>query len=308
MSKLEYKDLIAFHPGYYVKEMLEYEGMSQDELAKRLQTSGKNVSDLINGKANLSDEMAMNLSIVFGTSVSMWLNLNQKYIEKKLEIEKMMQVDAECELVKDIDYNFWENLGVVASVTKKVDKVKELQKYFRISSLEILKRRDFLIQYKTEDETDRSVHIMNSNAWVQTAINIGMQKEVQNFNKKKLEEVLPQIQKMTSQKPQEVYADLDKILADNGVALVLLPNLKKCKVKGAVKWIGKEKVILALNNCEQNEESFWFSLFHELGHIMQQRIKVLMISDENYTIENDELMQRLETEADAFAKKMLYLE
>ena len=307
MSKLEYKDLIAFHPGYYVKEMLEYEGMSQDELAKRLQTSGKNVSDLINGKANLSDEMAMNLSIVFGTSVSLWLNLNQKYIEKKLEIEKMMQADAECELVKDIDYNFWESLGVVASVTKKVDKVKELQKYFRISSLEILKRRDFLIQYKTEDETDRSVHIMNSNAWVQTAINMGMQKEVQNFNKKKLEEVLPQIQKMTSQKPQEVYCELDKILAKSGVALVLLPNLKKCKVKGAVKWLGKEKVILALNNCEQNEDSFWFSLFHELGHIMQQRIKILMISDENYTIEKDELMQRLETEADAFAKKMLHL-
>lgn len=308
MSKLEYKDLIAFHPGYYVKEMLEYEGMSQDELAKRLQTSGKNVSDLINGKANLSDEMAMNLSIVFGTSVSLWLNLNQKYIEKKLEIEKMMQADAECELVKDIDYNFWESLGVVASVTKKVDKVKELQRYFRISSLEILKRRDFLIQYKTEDEKDRSVHIMNSNAWVQTAINMGMQKEVQTFNKKKLEEVLPEIQEMTSRKPQEVYAELDKILANSGVALVLLPNLKKCKVKGAVKWLGKEKVILALNNCEQNEESFWFSLFHELGHIMQQRIKILMISDENYTIENDELMQRLEKEADAFAKKMLHLE
>lgn len=308
MSKLEYKDLIAFHPGYYVKEMLEYEGMSQDELSKRLQTSGKNVSDLINGKANLSDEMAMNLSIVFGTSVSLWLNLNQKYIEKKLEIEKMMQVDSECELVKDIDYNFWESLGVVASVTKKVDKVKELQKYFRISSLEILKRRDFLIQYKTEDEKERSVHIMNSNAWVQTAINMGVQKEVQNFNKKKLEEVLPKIQEMTSKKPQEVYAELDKILANSGVALVLLPDLKKCKVKGAVKWLGKEKVILALNNCVQNEDSFWFSLFHELGHIMQQRIKILMISDENYTIENDELMQRLETEADAFAKKMLHLE
>ena len=174
--------------------------------------------------------------------------------------------------------------------------------------MEILKRRDFLIQYKTEDETDRSVHIMNSNAWVQTAINMGMQKEVQNFNKKKLEEVLPKIRKMTSQKPQEVYEELDKMLADRGVALVLLPNLKKCKVKGAVKWLGKEKVILALNNCEQNEDSFWFSLFHELGHIMQQRIKILMISDENYTIENDELMQRLETEADAFAKKMLHLE
>ena len=67
--------------------MLEYEGIIQNELAIRLQISEKNMSDLLHGKTNLSDEMAKNLSIVFGTSVSKWLNLNQKYLEKKREIE-----------------------------------------------------------------------------------------------------------------------------------------------------------------------------------------------------------------------------
>lgn len=92
MNKLEYKNQIAFHPGYYIKEMLEYEGISQNELAIRLQISEKNMSDLLHGKTNLSDEMAKNLSIVFGTSVSMWLNLNQKYLEKKREIENSKRV------------------------------------------------------------------------------------------------------------------------------------------------------------------------------------------------------------------------
>ena len=92
MVKLEYKNQIAFHPGYYIKEMLEYEGMSQTELAIRLQISEKDMSDLIHGKTDLSDEMAMNLSIVFGTSVSLWLNLNQKYLAKKLEIERKNRV------------------------------------------------------------------------------------------------------------------------------------------------------------------------------------------------------------------------
>ena len=69
--------------------------MTQEELAKRLQTSGKNISDLLHGKINLTDEMALRLSIVFGTSVSMWLNLNQNYSEKKLEIERRMQEDAD---------------------------------------------------------------------------------------------------------------------------------------------------------------------------------------------------------------------
>ena len=91
MVKLEYKNQIAFHPGYYIKEMLEYKGMSQGELAIRLHTSEKHVSDFLYGKTNLSDDMAINLSIVFGTSVSMWLNLNQKYIKKKQEIENLMR-------------------------------------------------------------------------------------------------------------------------------------------------------------------------------------------------------------------------
>ena len=44
--------------------------------------------------------MVLKLSIVFGTSTKLWLNLNQKFIEKKLEIEKRIRIDQECELAK----------------------------------------------------------------------------------------------------------------------------------------------------------------------------------------------------------------
>ena len=82
MSKIEYKELLAFHPGYYVKDYIDDQQISQDELAKRLQVSSKYVSDLVNGRISLTDDMVLKLSIVFGTSTKLWLNLNQKYIEK----------------------------------------------------------------------------------------------------------------------------------------------------------------------------------------------------------------------------------
>lgn len=305
MSKIEYKELIAFHPGYYLKEMIEYEGMNQEELAKRLQTSGKNISDLINGKANLSDEMALNLSIVFGTSVSLWLNLNKKYIEKKLEIDKRIQDDKECELVKKIDYKFWSDLGLVETATRTIDKVKALQSYFRIASLEVLCRRDFLVQYRTTITHLEDINVMNANAWVQTAINIGNQKQVNVFNKKLLVEYLPEIRNMTLQNPEVFYPRLEQILAECGVALVLLPNLKNCGINGAVKWVNKEKVILAINNRRKYADTFWFSLFHELGHVLQQRIKVLLISGDEALNNSDELLQRLEKEADIFSQNVL---
>lgn len=305
MNKLIYKELIAFHPGYYIKDMIEAEGMSQDELAKRLQTSSKNVSDLLKGKINLTDEMALRLSIVFGTSVSMWLNLNKGFIEEKLEIERRMQEDAECELAKEIDYSFWVDLNLVEPMRKMTGKVRELQRYFRISSLEVLKKRDFLVQYNKTTSDIKDKDILNANAWVQTAINIANQMDISQFDKKKLTTILPQVRELTLRNPQDVKENLQKMFAECGVAFVMLPNLKCCHINGAVKWLGKEKVMLAMNSAQELSDKFWFALFHEIGHVMQQRLKVLIVSENKKILEKDGLLERLEVEANQFAEEQM---
>ena len=90
------------------------------------------------------------------------------------------------------------------------------------------------------------------------------------------------------------------------MALVLLPNLKNCGVNGAVKWLGKDKVVLDLNDRRKYADTFWFALFHELGHVLQQRVKVLLVSEKNKAgLETDTLIQKLETEADLFSQDTL---
>lgn len=306
MNKIEYQELIAFHPGYYVKDYIDEQGITQEELAKRLQTTPKYISELVNGRINLTDEMVLKLSIVFGTSTKLWLNLNQKYIEKKLEIEKRIRIDKECELVKKIDYKFWVELGLVKATRITSEKVQELQRYFKVSSLSVLSQRDFLVQYRTSVSEVTYVNIINANAWVQTAINLGTQIDVEPFDKKKLLETIPEIRSMTVQNPEDFYPRLRELLANCGVALVLLPNLKNCGVNGAVKWLGKDKVVLALNDRRKYADTFWFALFHELGHVLQQRIKVLLVSEIKKTgVETDDLIQKLEAEADAFSQNTL---
>jgi HTH-type transcriptional regulator/antitoxin HigA len=84
-----------------------------------------------------------------------------------------------------------------------------------------------------------------------------------------------------------------------------LPNLRNCGINGAVKWINKDKVILAINNRRKYADTFWFSLFHELGHVLQQRIKVLLVSGDEAINNSDALLQRLEKEADIFSQNVL---
>lgn len=76
---IEYNDKMVFHPGYYIKEIIEESGMTQEDYAKRLDTTAKNLSLLIRGEQSLSIDMAIKLSKMMDTSIAYWLNLQQAY-------------------------------------------------------------------------------------------------------------------------------------------------------------------------------------------------------------------------------------
>ena len=59
---VEYNGKIAFHPGYYIKEIVDNSGLTQEDFAKRLDTTPKNLSVLIRGEQSLSVDMAMKFS------------------------------------------------------------------------------------------------------------------------------------------------------------------------------------------------------------------------------------------------------
>lgn len=74
---VEYKDKVAFHPGYYIKEYVDESGLTQEDFAKRLDTTPKNLSILIRGDQSLSVDMVMKLSRMTGTSAEYWLNIQK---------------------------------------------------------------------------------------------------------------------------------------------------------------------------------------------------------------------------------------
>lgn len=104
---IEYNDRIAFHPGYYIKEIVDESGLTQEDFAKRLDTTPKNLSILISGKQKLSIDIAMKLSRMLGTSIDYWLNLQKEYdvICAEFESEKLMA--EERKLFENLDYKYF---------------------------------------------------------------------------------------------------------------------------------------------------------------------------------------------------------
>jgi addiction module HigA family antidote len=68
------------HPGEIIKELcLEPLGISVTDAADALGVSRKTLSAILNGRAGISPEMAVRLSIAFDTSAESWLNQQSQY-------------------------------------------------------------------------------------------------------------------------------------------------------------------------------------------------------------------------------------
>lgn len=97
---IDYNNKIAFHPGYYIKEIIEESGLTQEDFAKRLDTTPKNLSLLVRGEQSLSIDVAMKLSRMIGTSVNYWLNLQSAYDALIAEFMSEKELAEERKILK----------------------------------------------------------------------------------------------------------------------------------------------------------------------------------------------------------------
>ena len=82
------------HPGQILKEeFLDELGITQTELAFAIGTTFRTVNEIINEKRNISAEMAIRLSKFFGTSIELWLNLQNQYDIYKIYKKKKIMID-----------------------------------------------------------------------------------------------------------------------------------------------------------------------------------------------------------------------
>lgn len=87
------------HPGEILRDLcLEPLALSVTDAAKALGVSRKTLSAVLNGRAGISPEMAVRLSIAFDTTAESWLNQQVQYdlwlAEKRRKSLKVVRLAA----------------------------------------------------------------------------------------------------------------------------------------------------------------------------------------------------------------------
>ncbi len=305
MTDLQLKKSLLSCPGDSIQEHIDHIGMSQAELAERLGRSVPKLNALIKGKAPITKKTATKLEYVLGVPASFWLNLERSYQDELLEIEQMEQLEQFQEWVSSFPLAKMKSFGLLPNTRKKTELAESLLRFFRVASptqwSEIYNGSSLAFKM----ELSRSTEPQAISVWLRLGELQAEKIKVAEFDKKALRNCLEQIQDIAYRHSDSWLEELQALCAACGVALVYTPSIAKAPIYGATRWIKNNSVpLIQITDRQKDYNAFWFTFFHELGHILYHGKKDIFIDG----IECIQPDKEKEDEADRFAARMLLSE
>lgn len=295
-KNVEFKPCIAVPPGETLKEHLEDIDMSQADLAKRTGLTTKHINEIINGKASISQDTSLKLENVLGIPASFWNNLEASYQETKARLEAENQILKEAEIAKHITYAEIAKLNWVKPTKKIKEKVINLRSFFGVASLKLVPN---VIPVAFRKSSIKDASALSLATWLRRGEILSQKIETRPFNKDLLKNRIDDLRRLTLKAPEDFCSKLESICALCGVAVVFVPHIKGTYAHGATKWLSPQKAMIQLSIRGSYSDIFWFSFFHELGHVLLHSKKQTFIADKST------MHEAIEQEADEFASNTL---
>ena len=299
MNKRTFKPNWAVAPGSIIDEHREAANMTQADLAERMGYSFKHVNRVIGGHDAVTPEFALKLESVFDMPAHVWLNIEAKYQEHLARKKEDQEIEGELHCLKTIPHRAMVKLGYVEDA-KGVDMVRALRSFFSVASLSLLPDvwREVNANYRKSKSFESHQYALL--AWLTQGLRLAANEDIAPFDKAGLKASLISIKKLSCLEGVSFEKPLKEKLAQHGVVLIFVPAPPGAHVSGATRWIRKDAALIQLSLRHKSDDQLWFTLFHELGHILLHSKKTQFIDFDKRDVRCD-----LETEADEFASNTL---
>ena len=287
---------LAVPPGESLREALENLGVSQSELASRMRRPVAKINEIVNGKTAISADTAVQLETALGTPASFWIRLQSQYDEAVARQRFEQRIASERTAAERFPYAEMANLAWVARTRKLEEKARNLAYFFGVVSLEQVEELATGAAYRRSLGSRVSKHALA--AWLRRGEVLARRVETSPYSPGELVHALPRLRSLTLD-GGGFFHRLQRECAEVGVAVVAVPHLKGTYANGATRWLSPIKPMVQLSLRYPWDDVFWFSFFHEIGHLLRHRKK-------NVWIDTDRMERSAEEEeADRFAADTL---
>lgn len=293
-----YEPNYAVSPGQVLEEIIESQNIKKGDLADKCGLSSKTMSLILNGRAPVSAETAIQLERVVGIPASTWSSLEADYRLFQAKLNERRQLNECEEWFRRVPVSELIKRGIVQR-SNTAEMIEQLLTFYGVGSIRAwdgeLKQLEATFRRSTSFSSSPEA-IMT---WLRIAELRGLQVTCESYKKTKFEKILSDIRNLSCDTPDVFGPKMMNMCAQSGVALVFIKELSKTHVCGATRWLSSNKALLALSLRYKTDDQLWFSFFHEAGHILLHGKKNAFVDE--VTVE----LNVEEEEANQFAAELL---
>ena len=290
----------AVPPGETLRELLEEQGLSQRDLARRADLSPKHVNRLLQGLVPLSADVAVRLERVTGTSARIWNSLEADYRSDLERIRSRGELAADVMWLRDFPVTELVKRDILpAEPADKTSRLEQLLTFFGVATVDAWQEvyADLACAFRTTKAYDAERGALV--AWLRLGELAARDIYCEPYDHKGLQEALPSIRTLTRESIEVFIERLRAICAPCGVAVVFVPELRGSRASGVTRWLTPAKALIQLSFRYRTDDHLWFTFFHEIAHVLRHGKTDVWIET---TSSQD---NPREAEADSFARDTL---
>src|SRR6266446_1491421 len=295
----EYQPDYVSSPGETLLETLDTIGMSQAELAKRMGRPVKTINEIIQKKAAITAETALQLEQVLHIPASFWLKREQQYRESLARLAEEQCLKNWVEWLKEIPIRIMISRGWIPDCTDKSQQVLEALKFFGVASPDAWRAiwESKIIVYRKSTVVKSNFGALAT--WLRKGELEALEIECAPYNAEAFHDILIRIRALTIEPVSFFQKELVRLCADAGVAVVFVQELPHTGICGSTQWLTPRKALVQLSLRYKTDDQLWFTFFHAAGHILRHgKRQVFLEIDQKDRVD-------YEDEANIFASNIL---
>lgn len=266
-------------PGETLREILDERGISQNELARRMGRPQKTISEIINGKAQITPETALQLELVLGVPASFWNARESRFREFIARQEQERQLASEWSWAASFPLKELVKRRLIVDEKDRSAIVHQLLQFLGVSAPSqweaVYQECQLAFRHSSKFDSDKTALA----CWLRAGVVRGAAIECAEYDRDRFLVVLAEARQLTRAEPEVFQVKLTELCASAGVALAFVPEFNRVRASGATRWLSPKKALIQLCLRYKTNDHLWFTFFHEAAHILLHAKKLIFLDN-----------------------------
>ena len=285
----------ASHPGETITDVLRERSLSINEFSQRFGVPRRVIEDLLHGRIEITLAMARQLHSIVGGSVEFWMSRDFQYRRDRARLRATEGEWLAALPLRDMIKFGWIN-------TERLTELRACLAFFGVANIRAWQEKYADVHQMAAFRTSPSYDSRPAAVavWLRQGERQAEAITCNPWDASAFQESLRQLRQLTREKdPRRFLPRLQELCAENGVAVVVVRAPNGCRASGATRFMALDKALLQLSFRYLNDDHFWFTLFHEAGHLLLHGATRLFLESPDTAATNEE------QQANDFAARML---